>query len=91
MPRLPKQLAISVLLLLAVTLIVLTARPKPFRPYEIVVERGHPPGETLAERLAAVDTTEWLRRRIPGLNRTIRAAYPVTEWTLEVVEALKPA
>ena len=53
MPRLPKQLAISVLLLLAVTLIVLTARPKPFR--------------------------------------TIRAAYPVTEWTLEVVEALKPA
>src|SRR5688500_18062643 len=41
-------------------------------------------------RVRAVDTTEWLRRKIPGLSRSHRSVFPVTEWTLHVVEAFKP-
>src|SRR5688572_2875937 len=40
-------------------------------------------------RVRAVDSTEWLRRRIPGLRRAHRSIHPMTEWPVRIVEALR--
>lgn len=43
-----------------------------------------------APRVRAIDSTERLRRRFPGLNPAHRSVHPVTEWPVRVIEALRP-